>query len=209
MIDTKWIKKFATCFGYEFRQEVSKPSVVIIGECHEPLERCCQEGFIKEFRPKYVLIEKLRALSYDPETDCIKFRDDATIVEDDLLQLKDFEDDYDYYKKMSKKYNIQLIGCDFSHGELNKLSEDLGIPSFGRGDFDDIRFDDAREKKMGEIVLNYSGSSSKLIMVIIGHWHARCDSKIHEKLKGYIDYICIWSKKAVNEVQERKKRNRD
>jgi len=211
MIDAKSIEKFATCIGFKFNQEGSQPSMVIVGERHETIERCCQELLIKKLRPEYVLIETLHALSSDPESDCIKFREGAITDENDLEELRYFEKNADnYYRQMSKKYNIKLIGCDLSLGERNRFIEDLGINTWGMNPLtiDDLRIDDARENKMGNIVFNYSGSSSKPVIAIIGNWHARKDSKIHEKLKENIEYICIWSEKAVDEVKERKKRNR-
>lgn len=162
---------------------------------------------IEKLIPEYVLIETLHALCYDSERDCIKFRRDATTDERDLEQLRDFEEnEANYYRQISKKYNIKLIGCDLSLGELNRLPEDLGINTWGMDPLtvDDPRIDDAREIKMGEIVIDYSKKYSKPLIAIIGHWHARSDSKIHEKLKGWVDYICIWDEEVVKKKRKGK-----
>ncbi len=65
---------------------------------------------------------------------------------------------------------------------------------------------DGREIKMGEIIIEFSKESSEPVIAIIGNWHARCDSKIHETLKGHINYVCIWNEEWV-EKDRRKKAN--
>ncbi len=65
--------------------------------------------------------------------------------------------------------------------------------------------DDIRETRMGELIIDFSEKSSKPLIVIIGNWHARPASRIHEILKRHIDYVCIWEKDAVTEVEEKRR----
>lgn len=161
MIDAKLIEKFAACIGYEFNQEGSKPSVVIVGERHEPIERCCQEKLIVMLKPEYVLIETF---------------------------MEGAEHDA-WFKRWKEKYCCKFDRCDI---KVDELTGEIGQ-------------DDIREPRMGQIVLDYQKKSSESLIAIIGNWHARKDSKIHEILNRHIDYICIWSKKAVIEVEEKRK----
>lgn len=162
MIDVKLIEKFAACIGHEFNPEGSKPSVVIFGERHELIERCCQEKLIDMLKPEYVLIETFKEVDeHDP-----------------------------WFKRWKEKYRCKFDRCDIKEYEF--MNGGIGQ-------------DDMRETRMGEIVLDYSKKSFEPLIAIIGNWHARKDSKIHEILNSYIDYICIWSKKAVIEVEKNRK----
>ncbi len=55
-----------------------------------------------------------------------------------------------------------------------------------------------RENKMGEIIIEYVQKTIKPVIVIIGHTHARYESKIHQVLKGHVNYICIWNEAIAN-----------
>lgn len=170
------------------------PSVIIFGEEHtDIIERKDQADLIKELGiPKFVLLAEAK----------------------------------DYFTSMKGKYGCEeVILCDLENGDKDKKQRELLRSYFTpqeleRCDYDfetdshfetlarnypDLKlkqqFYDAREKEMGEIIRsNQSRESSKPIVVIIGHLHAREDSEVHKILEKYkIDHICIWNKKAVEE----------
>lgn len=62
-----------------------------------------------------------------------------------------------------------------------------------------------KEKAMGEIICRCkSRETSKPIIVIIGHYHAREDSEVHRILeKEKIVHICIWNEKIVEEKKKK------
>lgn len=167
--------------------------VIVIGEEHHNLDgQHFQEKIIKQLKPDYVLIELLHGINYEPIPNKVSFRDNSCINENDRDEKNDFEDiffknnpndDFCYYKYISIRYGVKLIGCDVSLGELDRLPKDLGIESYGRGDFDDIRFDHARENRMIEIITTYLEKSSNLI-VIMGNTHAEHICEINETLKN-------------------------
>lgn len=159
--------------GCRINLGIGNPSVVILGEKHgDPIERQHQENLIEKLRPEYVLVEDIT-------------NDDFTMWEE--------------------KYGCKAELCDLSHQEKETTKHNLGFRDFGFIDSvsteDELlksQFYNARENKMGEIIINYSKESSKPIIVIIGHYHASEKSKIHEFLEqGKIDYICIWNETAI------------
>lgn len=195
----EYLKKFADCVGYEFIQKGEKPSVVIVGESHgyerpEKIELSQLEKLIVMLKPEFVLIEQLVALAFEPESNNVGFRNGLVCINDeDRENLKGFKNgDYEKLKKISVKNNIKIIGCDLSEGEL-----------CGYDRLDPLIYD-KREKKMGEVIINHSKISSEPLIAFIGHWHARSDSKIHEKLNGNIDYICIWDEGVVKRKRKGK-----
>lgn len=192
------LKKFAECVGYEFNQVGRKPSVVIVGESHGcQIELCRLEKLIGMLKPEFALIEQLVALAFEPESNHFGFRNGMVCIDDeDRENLKGFITGYyEEFKNISVKYNIKIIGCDLSEGEL-----------CGYERFNPLIYD-KRERKMGEVIINYSKISSEPLIAFIGHWHARSDSKIHEKLNGNIDYICIWDEEVVK--KQRKEKEKD
>ncbi len=60
------------------------------------------------------------------------------------------------------------------------------------------------EEIQGNIIENGSKACSGPLIVLIGHYHARKDSKIHEVVKGKISYGCIWSYEECEKVQREK-----
>jgi hypothetical protein len=66
------------------------------------------------------------------------------------------------------------------------------------------------EEKQGNIVENCSEVSSKPIVAILGAWHVRKDSRIHENfhenLNEHNSYICIWNERDI-EKKRREKEN--
>jgi hypothetical protein len=173
------------------------PSVIIFGEKHtDSTERIDQEDLLKKLRlPNFVLCAEAK----------------------------------DYFKSMKRKYGCEeVILCDLEEGDKDKKQRELlmrylpaqelekhdfgfetdhlfGICAENYPDFKSKQqFNDDREKEMGEIIRSYrSIESSKPIVVIIGHYHAREDSEVHKILeKEKIDHICIWNKKAVKAVED-------
>lgn len=200
----EYLKEFANCVDYEFIQKGENPSVVIVGESHgyersKEIELCQLEKLIVMLKPEFVLIEQLVALAFKPESNDVGFRNGIVCIDEkDQDNLKAFitgdYGDYKDFKNISVKYNIKIIGCDLSEGEL-----------CGHGRLDPL-ISDKRDKKIGKVIINYSKLSSEPHIAFIGHWHARSDSKTREKLDGNIDYICIWDEGAVKKERKEKER---
>jgi hypothetical protein len=159
------------------------PMVVIVGEKHsEVIERRFQEKLIEKLGPKYVLIEA----------------------------FKEGDEKNEWFKRWKEKYGCELITCDLSEREKRDLRrkligyEDQFSFEVLAGPESKQRYDDAKEMRIGEIILDYSGRSSKPLIAIIGHWHTRNDSKIHDKLKEHIDYICILDKEKVERIRKQR-----
>ncbi len=74
------------------------------------------------------------------------------------------------------EYNLKIVHCD---------AEKLNTTAI-------------RENKMGEIIIDHVPKTTKPVIVIIGHTHARYESKIHQVLKGHVNYICIWNEAIAN-----------
>src|SRR5574341_1324633 len=101
-----------------------------------------RDTIIVMLKPEFVLIEQLVALAFEPEINRVGFRDGTVSINDeDRENLESFIEgsNYEDFKKISIKYNLKLIGCDLSEGELCGYSRD------------DERIYDDREKKMGEV----------------------------------------------------------
>lgn len=62
------------------------------------------------------------------------------------------------------------------------------------------------EETQGNIVEDCSEVSSRPIVAILGAWHVRKDSRIHETLNEHISYICIWNEGDI-EKKRREKEN--
>ncbi len=75
------------------------------------------------------------------------------------------------------------------------------------------------EEKQGNIIIECSEVCTRPIAAILGSWHLREDSKIHETLNERITvfqdgivsfqkfgYICIWNEKDVERVREEKEK---
>lgn len=179
--------------GYQFEPPSGiSPSVIIFGEKHtDPMERKDQEDLIKELGlAKFVLLAEDEGYfeNWKGKYGCCEVAlcdlNDKAIKQIELLRNNlQIHDDFGYGVGVDTFFDR----CVERHPYLMKL------------------FYDAREKEMGEIIRsNYSRELSKLIVVIIGHYHARKDSEVHKILeKEKIDYICIWNKKAVKEVEEK------
>lgn len=95
-----------------------------------------------------------------------------------------------WFQRWNEKYSCTIDRCDINVEELTGEPEQ----------------DDIRETRMGELVLGKPKESSEPLIVIIGNWHARPASKVHEILNKHIDYICIWEHGAVIEVEENRRR---
>ncbi len=168
---------------------------MIFGESHSdkietPLGRCFQENLIRTLKPKYVLIETLAK-------------------GDESKTLSEHIENNTCFRHWRDRHQCDLRPCDLSVQEraykIRELLNNYPTPQ-GWEDYDAnsviAEFEeciimnphlerllyDAREIKMGEIIIEFSKESSERVIAIIGDWHARCDSKIHETLKGRINY---------------------
>ncbi len=205
--------------GYQFKHYGdNKPIAVIFGESHsEPFEttlgRCFQENLIRTLKPKYVLTETLA-----------KGDESKTLPE----RIKNNT----CFRHWRDRHQCDLRPCDLSVQEMaDKMREILNrypklLPGLEncRNPFEVINYYesctnslnrnkypglerlifDAREIRMGEIIIEFSKEPSELVVAIIGDWHARCDSKIHETLKGHINYVCIWNEEWVEKDRKNK-----
>lgn len=191
------IKNFADNrmkIGYQFEPPSGiSPSVIIFGEKHtDQTERKDQEDLINNLGlANFVLLAEAK----------------------------------DYFKRWEGKYGCCKVAlCDLKKRDKDKKQKELlnshlttqeleNIKDYGCGidtHFDHCvekfpylmqLFNNAREKAMGEIICR---EKSKPIVVIIGHNHAKKDSKVHKILeKEEVDHICIWNEKAVEEIKER------
>lgn len=207
MIDLKWLlseqKKYMkeNLLAYEF---TSVPFAIILGEKHEDNEeRELENNVIAKFLPEYILVEpSMGAWIFDPNKNQAQLRDDEPFdCSDDLEDMQKFLkldinenstepqeafqsfqnyngadiflDERDF-KLWSIKYKIPLVGCDLGSHEM------LGVPAPS---------DEAREKKMGEIMSMYAKKSSKPIIAIVGHTHAasvRIHAILRQKEVGYL-----------------------
>ncbi|MBU4010143.1 MAG: hypothetical protein KJ882_05200 [Proteobacteria bacterium] len=163
----------------------------------------------------------------EKHTDNTERKDQKDLIKN--LGLANFvllAEDEGYFTSWKGKYGCEEVTlCDLEKGDKDKkqrellrrylTAQDLEKYDFAfetdhlfgicAENYPDLKlkqqFNDAREKEMGEIIRsNHSRESSKPIVVIIGHYHAREDSEVHKILeKEKIDHICIWNKKAVKE----------
>lgn len=162
--------------------------VIVIGEYHHNLdEQHFQEKIIKHFEPDYVLIELLHGINYEPIQNKVSFRDKSCIDEMDRGEKNDFEDtffknkpndDFCYYKYISIRYRVKLIGCDLTSKEGDKYDY-----WHTKNIHHNKALEKGRENKMIEIITTYLEKSSKLI-VIIGNTHAEHICEINETLKN-------------------------
>jgi len=114
-------------------------------------------------------------------TKCAEIQVDET----DLGEKNDFEDtsfnnkpndDFYYYKYISMRYVVKLIGCDLTNKEGDYIYRE-------QDHYNDVALEKGRENKMIEIITTYLEKSSKLI-VIIGNTHAKHICEINETLKN-------------------------
>ncbi len=185
--------------GYQLESSSGiSPSVIIFGEKHsDKTERKDQEDLIKNLGlANFVLLaeDESHFESWKGKDGC-----EEVILCD--LELKE--------KDENRK---ELLRKHLPPQEFERLSGifDDSVETF----FDNCvqrfpylmqLFYDSREKKMGEIICsNHSKEPSKLIVVIIGSYHARKDSEVHKILeKNEIDHICIWNEKAVEQTKKK------
>lgn len=176
MIEPKVIEEYFQCIktlinNEEKKAYQSKPygdehTVVILGEKHgDSIEECCQEKLIKELGPKYLLVENITN---------------------------------DGFKMWRKKYDCKVVLCDLVPHEKENKRRELGFKDFGFNESVSAKYEslkpqlnDAREIKMGEVIIDYS-RESQTIIAIIGHTHSMEKSKIHSTLKEKVGYITIW-----------------
>ncbi len=162
------------------KNSLSDSPIIIIGERHHNrTDRWLQETvmeFIKDFEPRFFLCELLHAASYDPNHEELTFRDDDTERNDPVKNTDEFRTfEEGFYYNIGRNYNVKIIGCD--------------LPSCIKRDLDRCMYNQIREKKMGEIITDYSKSSEPLI-VVLGNNHVK-ESYIYNFIKsGYIS-ICI------------------
>lgn len=160
--------------------------VIVIGEHHNILDEYhFQEKTIKYFIPDYILLELLHGVNYNPKENKISFRDknciDEIDNESDKIDIENFKEALDpspnnhtfsFYKYISNKCSIPIIGCDLT------IKEQEHYPS----EPPEI-VEKAREYKMIEIINTYLEGSSKLI-VIMGNTHAKHIYENNKELKN-------------------------
>ncbi len=190
--------------GYQFKQYGdNKPTAVILGENHvekteTTLERCFQENLIRTLKPKYVLIEVLSDLNEN--SICFEHWREKHNCKLEPCDLSD-QEKADRMREILNRYPLMLSGLENCHDALEVISYfEYCKNSSTRSMYPDLELleYDARETRMGENIIKFSKESSEPVIEIIGHWHARCDSKIHETLEGYINYVCIWNEEWVD-----------
>ena len=188
--------------GYQFKQYGNnKPTAVIIGENHsesfrKTSGRCFQENLIRNLKPKYVLIETLSELNennicfrhWREKYQCELRPCDLSESEKESVIREILNNHPNLLQELENCYNALEVIEYFEH--CMSLCPDLERPYY-----------DAREIKMGEIILNFSKEPTELVIAIIGNWHARRDSEIHETLNGHINYVCIWNDEIVEKLR--------
>lgn len=167
------------------KNSLSDSPIIIIGERHHNgTDRMLQKEVmevIKNLKPKDFLYELMDSAIYDPKKHDITFRDDKEKngPVDDAEDFKTWEDGF--YYNIARNYKVKIIGCDLPV-YLWK------IPELGK---DEIKENNPiREKKMGEIITEYSKSFEPLI-VVLGNVHVKENSNIYNFIKSEYISICI------------------
>jgi hypothetical protein len=167
------------------KNSLSDSPIIIIGERHHNgTDRMLQKEVmevIKNFKPKNFLYELMHSAIYDPNKHEITFRDDKEKNDpvDDAEEFKTWEDGF--YYNIARNYKVKIIGCDLPV-YLWKISE-LGK--------DEIKENNPiREKKMGEIITEYSKPFEPLI-VVLGNDHVKDTSNIYNFINSDYISICI------------------
>ena len=119
---------------------------------------------------------------------------------------KEINNILDYMIQWSEKYGIFLVGCDLSIIEVEdvgkilsqkhpgiyrylRTTERLDGKHFTNQDEGVVQF---RDRKMGEMTVEYVGKTTKPLVTIMGAVHMRPESPIHQILQASnIGYICV------------------
>lgn len=176
MINLEYVANYFKCLTENIQ-------LIILGEEHgDPIEHECQEELIKKITLDYGLIEhpilkegledKFKSIRFEL---CDFSDEEKKIVQKDILKCylpQKFDEIICYpYDSIDSFF----YGCAIEHKCIDQI------------------FRAKREKKMGEIIIENLGNSSKTIIAIVGHSHAMESSNIHKVLKKEkISYITIW-----------------
>ena len=187
-------------------------SVLILGETHSREgEIRKQIELIKKVRPDFVLHEFLNGWIYDPETRGYKQQEGREFSEAD-----DMESSHDCPKELidlANQMGFQIIGCDLTDGELDKIGRSLvardsekysysaGVLKTTTGDPENpmisewvsrsIEGIESREEKMVKLITQYQSLSKKPIVIILGDAHR--ENLVQQGLlkKGGFGYVSI------------------
>lgn len=155
------------------KNSLSDNPIIIIGERHHNgTDRMLQKEVmevIKNLKPKNFLYELMHSAIYDPNKHKLTFRDDDIEKNDpvdDAEEFKTWEDGF--YYNIARNHKVKIIGCDPDSNKGNQI----------------------REKKMGEIITEYSKSFEPLI-VVLGNVHVKETSNIYNFIRSKYISICI------------------
>lgn len=207
MMDIAWINNWIKENNYRVIKSRKDPEVVIVGETHSNktfIEQ--QERLIDKLRPEYLLHECIGISTYDPLTHKEGMLKDRKF--EDFVELHPFP----YMVQWSEKYGLFLVGCDLSLREIEDTGKILArkfpgkyrwdaeaqmtevlrnVPSFSFTLCDEgvIPY---RDKKMGEMTVEYARKTSKPLITIMGAYHMRPKSSLYRILRNSdVGYICV------------------
>lgn len=174
------------------KNSLSDSLIIIIGERHDNVSTTRTDCMlqkeiieaVKNLKPKNFLYELMHSAIYDPNKHKVTFRDNKGKNDpvDDSDEFKSWR--HGFYYDIAINHNVKIIGCDPDSNECNQI----------------------REKKMGEIITEYSKSFEPLI-VVLGNVHVKETSNIYNFINsGYIsiciDDICYKCKEEVKDKEQ-------
>lgn len=200
MIDLSWVTHFSKENRYTYHVRGENPQILIFGESEHFNQGFIeqQEVAIRHLTPQYVLDEKLGAFSYDPRKRELGFTEGSLIGEEDVRELDSVLCDQEirYMFELADRYKVYLIGCDLSGKEDVIAIQEINELNKHKKGFELARAHSSIypycELKMGRTISRYVKKSSLPLVAIVGRYHIRKKSKIHEVLeKDNLSYITI------------------
>jgi hypothetical protein len=207
MMDINWIRDWAEENKYQVVPKGENPQIAIVGESHGNgafIKQ--QERLVDKLKPEYLLHECIGINTYDPSTHQQRLLEGRRVDEFDVGN-----EIPDYMIQWSEKDGLFLVGCDLSMREVEDCGKilaqrhperykwdpefqmtevlDNDFPYFTNQDDGVVPF---RDTKIGGMMVEYAGKTSKPLITIMGAHHMRPESPIHQILgNSNIGYICI------------------